>query len=136
MQTITQDPSVMKTIENDEVLVTSITSRTYVVAMNGVIVSTRVPSNLFLFGAGSTITIAGEVQMKLLGSTFNRRKLLAASDGPMKVDEKSPYVIQVDLGREMFSEEEVPINSAASIASKGIIIRGMVFVLTYYMVNS
>ena len=135
MQTITQDPTVMDTIENDQILVPSITSRTYVVAMNGVIVSTRVPSNLFSFGEGSTITITGEVQMKLLGSTLNRRKLLAASDGAKKGDEKSPYVIQVDLGRENISEEEIPINSAASVACKGIVMRGMVFILTYYMIN-
>ena len=79
----------MDVIVAGRVEIPSITSREYVPGMNGVVVSTRVPSNLFSFGAGSSITIDGGVGMKFVDSGVFGRKLLATSNSAKKFDEKA-----------------------------------------------
>ena len=92
--------------------------------MNGVAVSTRVPSNLFRYGAGEFITISGAVVMKLAGG--ERRKLVIVA----KVDKNSSFRLQVDLATEMTSIiKEVPISSAAG-GEKGYVLSGMM-IFTY-----
>ena len=74
-------------------------SMVYVPSKNGVVVSTRVPSNLFSYGADESITLTGVIIMKLAGSDH---KLLAiASD--TNLDKNASFQLKVNLAQEFRS---------------------------------
>ena len=96
--------------------------------MNGVIVTTRVPSNIISFSSGSAITINGGIVMDLV----RRRKLLPGalpSETGKTEEEKASFTVIVGLARKPVSDEETPIKSAGSIVKKGI---GIVFAFASY----
>lgn len=99
----------------------AITSRDYVPDENGVVVSTRAPSNLVDCAEGASISIAGEIEMKLAG---DRRRLQADVDESEADDARemtSTFELQVGLLTEVVQKEGDPsANSATTIASGGI----------------
>ena len=131
MQFVTQEATTMDVILNDQVQLPSITSREYVPGINGVAISTRVPPNLFSFRAGSSITITGGVEMKLVEKTGLFGRKLRATGYAKKIDEKASYEIKVDLSREMTSDEEVSFNSASFDKNMGFVSLGVIFVFSY-----
>ena len=121
----------MDVIEENQIQVPSITTRTYVPGENGVVVSTRVPSNIFEYSTSSTIDITGVMVMNFV-EAGGSRKLVAAS---AKSDEnKDSFKLEVVLQREVVSEEEVLFNSATFVATKVfVMLIGMVSALAYTM---
>ena len=63
--------------EGGTIAVPTITSREYVPGQNGVVLLTRVPSNIFTFEEGQSITISGVFKLGLAGSgaSASRRRL-------------------------------------------------------------
>ena len=122
----------MAVIDNNVVVFPSFTSREYVTAMNGVVASTRVPTNMFDYNSPeAVIGITGGLVMKLVDSG---RKLKADIGGKFDVSEEASFEIQVSLQREIAFEEETAMNSDASIASgKGFIVSAMVLAWSYNM---
>jgi len=88
----------MDVIIGDEVKTPSVTSREYLQAENGFVVSTRLPANIFSFGAnGDPVTVRGSAILQLAGSG---RKLRVGNlfdvDG-LKDEEKARYEVKVNL---------------------------------------
>ena len=127
MQFITQAVSTLEIIETNQVQFPSFTSREYVPGMNGVAVSTRVPSNLFSYGADEFITITGVIVRKLAGSD---RTLLAVTSGA-DFDEKVPFQLKVNLGRESNSAENTA--NSDTVACEGFAVMGVIFSFVYTM---
>ena len=128
MQSITQAVTTLGIIETNQVQFPSFTSREYVPGMNGVAVSTRVPSNLFSYGADEFITITGVIVMKLAGSD---RKLLAVTSDA-NFDEKAPFQLKINLARESKSAENTA-NSATVTSCEGFAVMGVIFSFVYTM---
>ena len=136
IQTVTQDDETMTVIEDDKVVVASITSREYVPTSNVVVVSTRVPANLFTYAEGRSIVISGEVVMKLADG--NRRKLrtdIIVGDAEFDDNKKAPFELMIGLQDEMFVEGESSVSSATGVASasKDVGMFVMVFASAYIM---
>jgi len=88
----------MDVILGDEVKTPSVTSREYIQAENGFVVSTRLPQNIFSFRAnGEPVTIRGSVELQFVGSG---RKLRVDNifdvDAP-RVKDKARYEVKVNL---------------------------------------
>ena len=129
MQFVTQAvTTTLGIIETNQVQFPSFTSREYVPGMNGVAVSTRVPSNLFSYGADEFITITGVIVMKLAGSD---RKLLAVTSDA-NFDEKAPFQLKINLARESKSAENTA-NSATVTSCEGFAVMGVIFSFVYTM---
>jgi len=73
LQFVTQGSTRLPVIEKYAITVESITSKEYMPAKDGVIVLRRVPSNIFAFAAGKSISITKEIYMKLVGSDCRLR---------------------------------------------------------------
>ena len=132
MQSVTQGATTLAFIEDDVITFPSITSREYVSAENGVVVSTRVPLNLFNYSVGESITITGEIGMQLAGSG---RKLRAVTEG-VKVDDNeiaSSFELEIALQQEMVYDDDDSINSANGVASRSLGMFGMAFAFAYTM---
>ncbi len=88
--------------------------------------TTRVPSNIFVYEAGQSITLSGEIDMKLVESGRKLRVLVAEDDTETETTEM-PYIVQVDLGD---GEDNGLIgNSAFVSASRGFAMICTIFVL-------
>ena len=107
----------MAVIKNQNVVFSSFTSMDYVPAKYGVVVSTRVPTNMFDYNSpeGSVIGITGGLVMKLAGSGGSGRNLKTDIGAKLDASEEASFEIEVTLQREL-------LNSAANVASnKGVI---------------
>ena len=128
MQFVTQAvTTTLGIIETNQVQFPSFTSREYVPGMNGVAVSTRVPSNIFSYGTDEFISITGVIVVKLAGT--DRKLLAVASDATF--DEKAPFQLKINLGRASKSAENT-VNSA-TVACKGFAVMGVIFSFVYTM---
>ena len=118
MQVLTQgDVYSLDVIVANEIKIPQITSWEYLQAENGFVVSTLLPSNMFLFDTNEApLTISGSVELELAGS---RRKLQVDNlfDAP-KVEEKGRYEVQVSLTSDEVGANGIIMrsNAAASIA--------------------
>ena len=122
----------MDVIDENRIQVPSITTRTYVPSINGVVVSTRVPSNIFDYSTGATIDISGGLVMKFVEAGGSRK--LVATTSAKSDENKDSFKLEVVLQREMVSEEEVLFNSATFVATKVfVVLIGMVSALAYTM---
>lgn len=128
---VTQGQTTLGIIEADKVMFTSFASREYVPDMNGVAVSTRLPSNYFTFDTGEFLTISGGVSMKLAGGG-RKLQAFATSDAPF--DEGASFEVKVNLARgdELKSVQKVA-NSASAVACKDSALLVMISVLAYTM---
>ena len=119
-------------IENDGVVFPSFTSREYVTAKNGVVVTTIVPTNLFDYNSPEAVLgITGGLVMKLVDSG---RKLKADIGSNFDASEEASFEVEVSLQREIVFEEEMAMNSDASVTSgKGFIAPVMVLAWSYAM---
>jgi len=126
---ITQAVTTLGIIETNQVQFPSFTSREYVPGMNGVAVSTRVPSNLFSYGTDEFITITGVIVMKLAGSD---RKLLAVAASDANFEEKAPFQLKINLARESKPAENTA-NSATVTSCEGFAVMGVIFSFVYAM---
>lgn len=131
---VAQGSTSMDVIKNSTVLIPSIASRANVPGMNGIAVSTRVPSNLFLFSAGQSITIGGGVQTKLIGSGVFDRRLLAENDAK-STDGKASFEVSVGLApSEIFLDKETSTSSSYYVKKIGFIsLLGIVIVSFHAM---
>jgi len=122
----------MAVIDNNGVVFPSFTSREYVMAKSGVVVSTFVPTNLFDYNRPeSVIGIAGEIVMKLADSGRGLKDHIGAK---FDATEEASFEIEVNLQRKVVIEEDISMNSAASVASsKGFITPVMVMAWSYAM---
>ena len=113
----------MAVIENANVVFSSFTSMEYVSAKYGVVVSTRVPTNVFDYNSlGSVIGITGGLIMKLAGSGGSGRNLKTDIGAKLDTSEEASFEIEVTLQRELEFVGETSLNSAANVASsKGVI---------------
>ena len=122
----------MDVIDENRIQVPSITTRTYVPSINGVVVSTFVPSNIFDYSAGATIDISGCLVMKFVEAGGSRK--LVATTSAKSDENKDSFKLEVVLQREMVSEEDVLFNSATFVATKVfVVLIGMVSALAYTM---
>ena len=71
------------------------------------------PPNLLSFRAGSSITVNGGIEMKLVEETGLFGCELLATGPTKKLDEKAFYEINLDLAREMTSDKDVSFSSAS-----------------------
>lgn len=114
---MSQGATSLSIIENSTVSYPSITSKEYVPAENGVVVSTRVPTNLFNYGAEEPISITGTTDVKLLGGDERRLRAIATHDDEIE----SSFELKVALQKEMVRGiEDSSTNSASPIASRGL----------------
>mmetsp|Transcript_27952 Transcript_27952/g.48296 ORF Transcript_27952/g.48296 Transcript_27952/m.48296 type:complete len:129 (-) Transcript_27952:237-623(-) len=127
----------MIVIEAVKVKVPSITSLEYVLEENGVIVSTRVPTNLFNYALGESITISGAMNMKLAdGSSRKLRADIIVGGAKFDENKKASFELKVGLEDEMILEDETAVNSATGVASasKGVGMLVMIFASAYTMI--
>ena len=121
----------MDVIDENRIQVPSITTRTYVPSINGVVVSTFVPSNIFDYSTGAKIDISGSVVMKFVEAGGSRK--LVATTSAKSDENKDSFKLEVVLQREMVSEEDVLFNSATFVATKVfVVLIGMVSALVAY----
>ena len=123
----------MPVIENNVITVESITSRDYVPAENGVVVSMRVPVNMFVFGAGESISITGDIDMKLVGSG---RRLQDDIDG-IKVNDNgmtSSFELSVALQKSLvYNKEQLTSSAKVTVASNGLFMLGMMLAIAHML---
>jgi len=125
---ITQASASLTVVDGDQVQIPAISSMEYVDDANGVAVLTRVPSNIFSFGQGGSLTITGGVVMKFVEDVFVRK----LAPGEENLEEMSPYELQVDLSGEDASDGDVLLSNAAS-AVKSFAFLFLVLVSSYPM---
>ena len=109
----------MAVIQNENVVFSSFTSMEYVSAKYGVVVSTRVPTNVFDYNSpeGSVIGITGGLVMKLAGSGGSGRNLKTYNGAKFDASKEGSFEIEVTLQRELAFVGETSLNSAANVAS-------------------
>ena len=109
----------MVVIKKQIVEFSSFTSVEYVSTKYGVVVSTRVPTNVFDYNSpgGSVIGITGALVMKLAGSDGSGRNLKTNIGAKLDADEEASFEIEVTLQRELAFTGETSLNSAANVAS-------------------
>ena len=122
----------MAVVDNANVVFSSFTSMEYVSTKDGVVVSTRVPTNVFDYNSpgGSVIGITGALVMKLAGSDGSGRNLKTNIGAKLDADEEASFEIEVTLQRELAFVGETSLNSAANIASSNGVI-GFVVLLAW-----
>ena len=92
-QTAIQDDADLVIVRERLPFLNSLTS--IISISNGVMVTTRLPSNSFQFADGNSVTIQGQVEMELAdGST---RKLRVLAETGIEGDEEAPYELEIDL---------------------------------------
>ena len=126
----------MTVIADERVVVPSITSRDYFPTDNVAVVSTRVPANLFTYAEGQTITISGDMFMKLAdGNTRKLQTDIVGGGAKFGENKKAPFQLMIGLQDEMVLEEESSVSSATGVASasKNVGMLVMVFASTYIM---
>jgi len=130
---LTQGSTKLPVIENNVITVESITSRDYVPAENGVVVSMRVPVNMFVFGAGESISITGDIDMKLVGSG---RRLQDDIDG-IKVNDNgmtSSFELSVALQKSLvYNKEQLTSSAKVTVASNGLFMLGMMLAIAHML---
>lgn len=135
LQNINQaDQASLDVIKNTNVEFTSLTSVQYATNQDGIVVSTRVPSNMFSFGNGNAITVTGVVHVQLAGGS--RRKLQIGLARGDVVDEDAHFQVTVKLGgKQQFLSQEIKEISASgtAVGNKLAVMFGMVFGLTLSM---
>ena len=109
----------MDVILENNIEAPSITSREYLPAENGFVISTRLPMNRFSYGAnGGPVNIRGGAELQLVDSG---RKLRADNifDGVApKVEEKARYEVKVRLlSDKTTADGNTSFNAATSIAA-------------------
>ena len=116
----------MNVILEDQVEFPSITSREYVEEENGVVVSTRLPANLFSFGVNEEpVTIRGSVELQF--SSGRKLRVDNIFDAP-EIEEEARFEVEVSLLREAAVMKSS--NAAANVASiTGHAIVGMFFLI-------
>ena len=120
----------MAVVSNQVIVFTSFTSVEYVSAENLVVVSTRVPTNVFDYNI-PVIGITGGLVMELGGSGRNLKTDIGAKLDP---NDEASFEIEVTLQRESAFVEESSSNSAANVASsKGVIGSVIVLACAYAM---
>jgi len=126
--TISQGAVKLPVIVNGVVVYPSITEVTPEPAKNGILITTRVPSNVINFETGATIDVYGDMLVDFVGS---RRKLIA---GDMKSivnkEEKAPFEFTVTLAQEM-ENESVLMDSSAFVGRSVHPILGLIFALAF-----
>ena len=137
MQVLNQGDTSFHVVKSSKVEYSSISSVTYVPIENGVVVSTRVSSNLFTFAKNKSITITGQIQLKLYDGERRRRQLIALTTDA-SFEEESSFQLNVKLGGEVDSTEEVtPLTvkgvaaNPATVASQSIALMGVFGSLIY-----
>ena len=126
----------MTVIADGRVVVPSITSRDYFPSDNVAVVSTRVPANLFTYAEGQTITISGDMFMKLAdGNTRKLQTDIVGGGAKFGENKKAPFQLMIGLQDEMVLEEESYASSATGVASasKNVGMLVMAFLSTYIM---
>ena len=126
----------MDVIKGNRVEFPSFTSRGYVPSKNGVVVSTRVPINLFDYNIpGSSITIIGRAVVQFVGSGRKLRDEIGGTDAKINENEEASFELKVDFQDEIFLKDEVSTmnNSGSLVGSKCFAIIVMVFASTYSM---
>ena len=95
----------------------SITSREYVPAERGWLVSSRVPANIITFAAGRTLEVSGSVRMGLAGAAARRLQQVpaAGSDDP---EEEAFFDVEVDLVGEEAVDGVAAFSPGASVKAK------------------
>ena len=122
IQNVIQNNQDMAVIKDQLVVLTSFTSVEYVSTQNGVVVSTRVPTNVFDYNI-PVIGISGGLVMKLAGIGRNLKTDIGAK---LDYNDEASFEIEVTLQEELAFVEETSLNSAANVASsKGVIGLGM-----------
>ena len=121
LQNLIQDNTNLAIIASDDVSNPQLSSREYVPDKDGVVVATYVPLNMFTFSKDKSITIAGQVIMKL-ANDGTRRLQFATSDSARNIDnENAPFRVKISLvgDNTMSSASESDDNwtSSASILS-------------------
>ena len=108
-------------INANGIVVPSITSIKY--DNGGVAVRTRVPTNLFDFLPGKSLTVSGAILTKLVNSS---RKLQADIGATADANEEASFELNVNLERDIV-DEEVMMKSEASVVIMGFVMIGVVF---------
>ena len=112
-----------------------VTSRTYVASQNGVVVSTRLPANIFSFGPGESIVITGGIELELAVGGIRSRRLApgdASGARNVKVDKMVSYQVKVNLG-DSISDEDHVVYSAAAFNSVGLLSLALMFAHHVFM---
>ena len=122
---------------NGTVQVPSITPLDYDRSENGVRVSTRVPSNIFTFAANENITIIGDVEVKLVGTSRKLRALVGDADDTTDGREQAPYELEINLEEdlEFAAKDQDPMGSSGHVMGKGSAILGMISPLAFYFMG-
>ncbi len=107
------DGADLKIVEGGNAFINGITSISYGDDANGIVVTTRFPSNLFVFASGESIAIEGIVAMRLAGDTSSR-KLRALSGANSDDVEETTYKIKIDL-----QEDELLGDSLSRFSNTG-----------------
>ena len=108
----------MAVITNQAIVFSSFTSVEYVSAENLIVVSTRVPTNVFDYNI-PVIGITGGLVMELGGSGRNLKTDIGAKLDP---NDEASFEIEVTLQQDLELVGETSLNSAANVAnSKGVI---------------
>jgi len=121
---ITQGGTSLAVVENNTISFPSLTAREYNVNENGVVVSTFIPSNLIIFADGETLSISGEIEMQLVGST----RRLHAVDGDINHDDDeintqdiaSNFELEISLQEKATYDEDSSNNSTNESISRGL----------------
>lgn len=106
--------------------------------MNGVVVSTRLPANIFAFSAGQFITITGAATLDLVVNV-NGRKLQLFDSRPAPAsntglrEKKETYEITVGLAPQIIAGDEVVFSNSAHFWSVHLSSIGMISVLIYML---
>jgi len=123
VQFVVQGETTMTVVENSQVRQSSITLIEYEPGENGVVVTTRVPPNLFTFESGQIIAISGAVELQFSENIF--RKLLldtSARRRSQKNIEKSSYEVNVELTPSKTSSNSASFVNNANFLRLGIAI--------------
>lgn len=117
--TVTQQgnpDSDLKVIQSGSAYISSITSIQYDSVENGVVVGTRLPINTFNYADDASISIQGQIQMKLADGSASR-KLRVLSGAEIEGDEKAAYELEINLqeGKAVADDVSVMENSATVV---------------------
>ena len=126
LQTLTQDGNDLPIIASGNVRNPQISSREYVPTKDGVVAATFVPLNMFNFSEDKSITIAGQVVMKLANDGTRRLQFATSDSAGNIINENAPFQVKISLTGDKTAsparEEDDWTSSSASIlsVSKGV----------------
>jgi len=121
---ITQGGTSLAVVENNTISFPSLTAREYNANENRVVVSTFIPSNLINYADGETLSISGEIEMQLVGST----RRLHTVDGDIDHDDDeintqdiaSNFELEISLQEKATYDEDSSNNSNNISISRGL----------------